>query len=100
MRVAPQPTGSSMAAAPAVVAALQKLSISSNPDGADIEIDGAFVGNTPSVIDLGLGVHNVVIRKQGYKPWERKLRLVGVPCFQPRKHVVPPKAWQSWRIDN
>jgi len=56
---------------------IQKLSIASNPDGADIEVDGAFVGSTPSVVNLGLGEHNVVIRKQGYKPWERKLRLVG-----------------------
>jgi hypothetical protein len=55
----------------------QKLSVASNPDGADIEVDGAFVGSTPSVVELSQGEHSVVIRKPGYKPWERKLRLGG-----------------------
>jgi diacylglycerol kinase family enzyme len=57
--------------------ASQKLSIASNSDGADIEVDGEFVGSTPSVIELSTGEHSVVIRKLGYKPWERKLRLGG-----------------------
>jgi hypothetical protein len=70
------PAGVNVGARPAA-SGLQKLSIASRPDGADIEVDGAFVGSTPSVVDLGLGEHNVVIRKQGYKPWERKLRLLG-----------------------
>lgn len=53
----------------------QKISIASTPDGADIEVDGAFVGSTPSVIELGPGEHSILIRKLGYKPWERKLKL-------------------------
>lgn len=61
----------------AAASASQKLSVTSKPDGADIEVDGAFVGSTPSVIELSQGEHSVVIRKTGYKPWERKLRLAG-----------------------
>ena len=53
----------------------QKVSVASTPDGADIEVDGAFVGSTPSVIELGPGEHSIVIRKLGYKPWQRKLKL-------------------------
>jgi hypothetical protein len=53
------------------------LNIKSNPDAADIEIDGNFVGNTPSSLELLPGDHNVVIKKPGYKTWERKLKVVG-----------------------
>ncbi len=52
-----------------------KLSIASQPAGADIEIDGAFVGNTPSAIVLPTGDHVVAVKKTGYKPWERKIKI-------------------------
>ena len=54
-----------------------KLSISSIPDGADIEVDGSFMGNTPSAIELTPGEHTVSVTKLGYKPWERKIKLTG-----------------------
>ncbi len=54
-----------------------KISISSQPSGADIEVDGAFVGSTPSSIVLAAGEHQVVVKKSGYKTWERKLRISG-----------------------
>ena len=54
-----------------------KLSVASNPAGADIEIDGGFVGNTPSVVDLTSGDHTVKVSKNGYKVWERKLKANG-----------------------
>jgi hypothetical protein len=52
-----------------------RLSISSMPEGADIEIDGAFVGNAPSSIELLPGDHKVVIKKGGYRVWERTLKV-------------------------
>lgn len=54
-----------------------KLSVGSSPDGADIEVDGSFMGSTPSMIELTLGEHQIVVRKSGYRPWQRKLKLVG-----------------------
>src|SRR5713226_6756722 len=54
-----------------------KLSISSIPDGADIEVDGSFVGNTPSVIELASGEHSIIAKKSGYKTWERKIKIGG-----------------------
>jgi len=69
------------AAQPAVVAAAApaapstgKLSVTSVPDGADIEVDGSFVGNTPSDVQVLEGDHEVVIKKTGFKNWERKLK--------------------------
>lgn len=61
----------------AVPAPSPKISVASTPDGADIEIDGSFVGNTPSVIELPAGEHVVILKKSGYKPWERKLKVTG-----------------------
>jgi hypothetical protein len=54
-----------------------KLSITSLPDGADIEIDGAFMGNTPSALQLAPGDHTISIKKSGYKAWERKMKIAG-----------------------
>jgi hypothetical protein len=54
-----------------------KLSVVSNPTGADIEVDGGFVGNTPSTVDVPVGEHTVTVSKDGYKSWERKLKASG-----------------------
>lgn len=54
-----------------------KVDITSQPAGADIEIDGAFVGNTPSSVHLSPGDHTVAVKKNGYKDWERKIRATG-----------------------
>ena len=54
-----------------------KLSIASNPDGAEIEIDGSFMGNTPAVLELEPGDHTVALRRAGYRPWQRKVRVSG-----------------------
>jgi hypothetical protein len=67
--------GHSAAAAPELKGA--KLSVASTPAGADIEVDGAFVGNTPSHIDLTPGDHQVMVKKSGYKDWQRKIRVSG-----------------------
>ncbi len=52
-----------------------KLSVASTPDGADIEVDGSFVGNTPSEIEVAGGEHTVAVKKNGFKDWERKLKV-------------------------
>ena len=54
-----------------------QLSVSSNPAGADIEVDGNFVGNTPSTIDVASGQHTVVVKKAGFKDWSRTLKVSG-----------------------
>jgi PEGA domain len=50
-----------------------KLEISSSPQGADVELDGAFVGNTPSTIGVSSGSHMLRIMKSGYGSWERRI---------------------------
>jgi len=47
------------------------------PDGADIELDGNFVGNAPSDVQVQEGEHTVTLKKSGFKDWERKLKVSG-----------------------
>lgn len=51
-----------------------KLDISSSPQGADVELDGSFVGNTPSTIGVPSGSHTLRIIMSGYAPWERTIK--------------------------
>jgi hypothetical protein len=52
-----------------------KLQPESNPSGADIEVDGNFVGNTPSDVQISEGDHTISLKKTGFKNWERKLKV-------------------------
>jgi hypothetical protein len=54
-----------------------KLQMESEPSGADIEVDGSFVGNTPSDVQVTEGDHTVMVKKTGFKDWERKLKVSG-----------------------
>jgi hypothetical protein len=63
-------------AAPSV-ATQASVSIDSIPAGADIEIDGAFVGNTPSTISIASGSHRVSVKKKGFNDWSKPLTITG-----------------------
>jgi hypothetical protein len=52
-----------------------EVEVSSTPDDAEIEVDGNFVGNTVSTIGIGPGQHKLVVKKNGYKPWEKTLTV-------------------------
>jgi hypothetical protein len=43
------------------------------PAGADITVDGNFVGNTPSILSVAPGDHAISIKMDGYQPWKRKI---------------------------
>jgi hypothetical protein len=74
---------SAQAAAPAAVPATTSadsqasLSIDSTPTGADIEVDGEFMGNTPSTITIPVGNHEIVMKKKGFSSWTRKMNVNG-----------------------
>jgi hypothetical protein len=54
-----------------------ELTFISTPDGADVELDGAFVGSAPSTISVANGDHVIRITKKGYQPYEKTLRTSG-----------------------
>jgi hypothetical protein len=62
------PTASALSAA-------AQIDIASNPPGADIEIDGKFVGSTPSSISVAPGEHDIAVRKGGFAVWNRKISV-------------------------
>jgi hypothetical protein len=60
---------------PVEIAAKPQLTIISEPSGAEIEIDGEFIGNTPTTVTAKQGKVVVRIKKIGFQPWERTLTL-------------------------
>ena len=58
-------------------ASITKVVIHSQPEGADIEVDGNYVGSTPSTIPLAAGRHKIVVRKRGFEDWERQIQFMG-----------------------
>ena len=67
------PSGQSSASPAAQVS----LVIDSTPAGADIEIDGAFVGNTPSAVTVAPGSHQIAVKKKGFTDWTKTLNVTG-----------------------
>jgi len=68
--------GAPIGAAPAAPATTE-LDITSKPDGAEISIDGNFVGNTPSNVIVTCAQHSISIRQAGYHMWERTISTSG-----------------------
>jgi hypothetical protein len=62
-------------AAPNPAAEPSTVVIKSTPDGADITIDGKFIGNTPSTVKLAPGDHTILIEKSGFKTWQRTMTV-------------------------
>lgn len=53
------------------------LNIESSVPGADVEIDGSFVGNTPSTVVVTTGSHQIAVKKKGFADWCRTLSVTG-----------------------
>jgi len=53
------------------------LNVESTPSGADIEVDGNYVGSTPSAVPVSLGTHEITVRKRGYTSWNRRMNVTG-----------------------
>ncbi len=52
-----------------------KCSFSSTPPGAEVTLDGRYVGSTPSVLGVPAGNHVVVISMAGFAQWKRELAV-------------------------
>lgn len=78
----PPPTSSSPAPIPPagsaqpVISRNVKCNFSSTPSGAEISIDGKYVGSTPSEISLSTGTHVVVFTNPGFNQWKRELTVL------------------------
>jgi hypothetical protein len=73
-----QPTANSTASgsqAQAGDAALSSVTFKSTPEGAEITVDGKYMGSTPSTLNLTPGEHVVNIEKAGFKSWQRTMTV-------------------------
>jgi len=72
-----------------------ELNVTSTPSGAEIQLDGTFVGTTPTVIGISSGDHVITIAKKGYKSWERKIKVstgrIGIAAELEAEQIADPK---------
>jgi hypothetical protein len=52
-----------------------KCNFASTPSGAEVTVDGRYVGSTPSVLGLATGTHVIVVSMDGYTQWKRELAV-------------------------
>ena len=66
---------SSEGTAPVAAVEASTIVVKSTPDGAEITVDGKFVGSTPSTLRLIPGEHSITIEKPGFKVWQRAITV-------------------------
>ncbi len=71
------PQGTTVAAAGLTAAeADAMIALVSNPDGAEVTIDEAFMGNAPAKLRLKAGKHTIKVTMAGYKDWTREMTVM------------------------
>jgi len=63
------------AAPPEATRETVKCNFTSTPAGAEITLDGRYVGNTPSVVGVTTGTHVIVLFMPGFERWRRELTV-------------------------
>ena len=56
---------------------LVKISVTSEPSGAQISVDGDYLSDTPFEIPLTRGKHKISIKIEGRKRWQNTVRVIG-----------------------
>jgi len=62
--------------APATPDGVGTVTISSEPDGAEIFVDEKFLGNAPASLKLSAGSHAIVLKFPGHGEWRRTLEVL------------------------
>jgi hypothetical protein len=52
------------------------IALVSTPVGADVNVDDAFVGNSPATLKLKPGKHTIKVVMAGYKDWSREITVM------------------------
>jgi hypothetical protein len=73
--VSSQVSGEQAAPTRGVDDALSVVTFRASPDGAEISVDGKYVGDAPSTLKVQPGDHTIVIQKTGFNPWQRTLTV-------------------------
>ena len=64
------------------------LTVDASVPNSDIEIDGSFVGSTPSTLNLTPGKHQIIVKKTGYQDWSRSM-MVGSGSVRLSAEMIP-----------
>jgi PEGA domain len=67
--------GDSKPGATAAEVAKGAVNVSSNPAGADVSLDGNFIGNSPASLKLAPGKHTITVKMSGWKDWTRDITV-------------------------
>jgi PEGA domain len=57
-------------------AAPATMKITSEPEGAEIYIDGSLTGTTPSIFNIAAGAHKISVKQAGFQNWEREVQVL------------------------
>jgi hypothetical protein len=87
------------ASQPTTNATMTELVLTSLPDGADVEVDGAFVGSAPATLQLPVGDHTIRVSRKGFAAYEKKVHTAGGKVslrieLEPAATPVPAKAFR------
>lgn len=69
------PAPAAGAAEATAVSSNAAITIDATVPNCDIEVDGSFMGNTPSTLNLAPGKHDFVVKKAGYADWTRSMTV-------------------------
>jgi hypothetical protein len=90
----PSPAAGNSQAEPRVesrpVMQLASVIVKSTPPGCDINVDGKYMGSTPSTIQLAPGEHEVSIEKEEMTPWQRTMTVTAGGSFTIDATLVKP----------
>ena len=82
-------SGGPLAATP-TAASQSSITVDASVPNCDIEVDGNFMGNTPSTLNLAPGKHEIVVKKAGYQDWSRTM-MVGSGAVRLSAEMVAAK---------
>lgn len=54
---------------------LATITVKSTPDGAEVTVDGKFMGSSPAALRLPAGDHTFRVTNPGYRSWERTITV-------------------------
>ena len=67
------------------------VSVSSDPDAAEVYLDGKFVGNTPATLKIPTGGHAVRLTSPNRADWERAVEILKDSQVNLRAQLAPAK---------
>jgi hypothetical protein len=69
------PSGPTNSAVPTSPTTPASIYVHSNPDSAEVYVDGSLIGDTPATLKLSPGQHTIRVALTGYNEWTRELTV-------------------------